>query len=136
MTTTETTASADAPDAPASPGARAVPGWLAQIPYALVLTGVASGLLIIGSAHFRRGSVLIAGSILLGALFRLVLPEARLGLLAVRDRWLDVVILLGLGLGLATLAISLPAPETEHFFLLGGTALAFGLIALLMRRRR
>ena len=43
----------------------------------------------------------------LGGVFRM-LPQRRVGLLAVRSRFWDVVVLLGLGIGIATLAWLVP----------------------------
>ncbi|NMD46810.1 MAG: DUF3017 domain-containing protein, partial [Propionibacterium sp.] len=47
-------------------------------------------------------------SIIMGGLFRL-LPNRRVGLLAVRSKLLDTVVLLGVGVGIAVLAWAVPA---------------------------
>jgi hypothetical protein len=80
-------------------------GVLGEIPLALIICGVGSGLIVIALHHFRWGNLLIAGSLLAGALFRLVLPTRRAGLLAVRARITDVVTMSVMGAGLMVLAL-------------------------------
>jgi Protein of unknown function (DUF3017) len=80
-------------------------GVLGEIPLALIICGVGSGLVVIALHHFRWGNLLIAGSLLAGALFRLVLPTRRAGLLAVRARFTDVVTMSVMGAGLMVLAL-------------------------------
>ncbi|HEY3926076.1 MAG TPA: DUF3017 domain-containing protein [Acidothermaceae bacterium] len=78
---------------------------LGEWPLALIIGGVALGLVIIGLHHFRWGNLLIAGSVLAGAFFRLVLPTRRAGLLAVRSRFTDVVTMSAMGGSLMLLAL-------------------------------
>jgi Protein of unknown function (DUF3017) len=80
-------------------------GVLRELPLGLIIGGVALGLVIIGLHHFRWGNLLIAGSLLAGAFFRLVLPTRRAGLLAVRSRFTDVVIMSAMGGSLMLLAL-------------------------------
>jgi hypothetical protein len=80
-------------------------GVLGEIPLALIICGVGSGLVVIALHHFRWGNLLIAGSLLAGALLRLVLPTRRAGLLAVRARFTDVVTMSVMGAGLMVLAL-------------------------------
>lgn len=80
-------------------------GVLGELPLALVISGVAAGLVVIALHHFRWGNLLIAGSLLVGALFRSVLPTRRAGLLAVRARFTDVVTMALMGAGLLVLAL-------------------------------
>jgi len=80
-------------------------GVLRELPLALIIGGVALGLVIIGLHHFRWGNLLIAGSLLAGAFFRLVLPTRRAGLLAVRSRFTDVVTMSAMGGSLMILAL-------------------------------
>ena len=44
-----------------------------------------------------------------GAVLRLLLPVRRVGFLAVRGRWVDVVLLAGSGLALAVIALAIPS---------------------------
>jgi len=80
-------------------------------PIALVLLCVAAGFAVVLSNHFRRGSVVISGALMLAALLRLVLPVRRAGLLAVRSRFFDVVVLAGMGLAMFLTAVVVPPPR-------------------------
>jgi hypothetical protein len=79
-------------------------GVLSELPLALIIGGVGLGLVVIGLHHFRWGNLLIAGSVIAGAFFRLVLPTRRAGLLAVRSRFTDVVTMSAMGGSLMLLA--------------------------------
>jgi hypothetical protein len=85
--------------------------WLAQWPITLVLLGVAAAMGLIAADYFRRGCVVLSASVLLAAFLRLLLPEADAGMLAVRSRRIDVIILGTLGLGLSVFAFWVPAPS-------------------------
>ncbi|WP_236700469.1 DUF3017 domain-containing protein [Allosalinactinospora lopnorensis] len=87
------------PDPPAE-----APGWLSQVPYFLVLATMAAGIVIVAAAYFKRGPALIAGALLLGAVFRFFLPPEKIGMLAVRSRWMDLVTLTTLAVLLIVLA--------------------------------
>ncbi len=80
---------------------------LGQWPLASVLAGVTAGLVIVFLSHWRAGSTLIGVSITLGGLLRLM-PQQRVGLLAVRNRTLDSIMLLGVGIGIMILAWAIP----------------------------
>lgn len=101
---------APGPPAPPARGAErvrarpVVPRWLSRLPYAFVLCGVAAGLAVVATNHFRRGSMLIAASVFIGALARLVLPESQVGMLAVRRRWLDVLLMMAAAVGITLVA--------------------------------
>jgi hypothetical protein len=71
----------------------------AQAPFLLVVTLVAAVFvyLTIDPGHWVRGTIGIAVAMLLGAVLRLVLPEARAGMLAVRGRWWDALCYVVLG---------------------------------------
>ncbi len=81
---------------------------LGQWPLATVLLGSFAGLIIAASSHWRAGSTLIGLSIAAGGLFRL-LPQRRVGLLAVRNRIVDTLVLLIIGVGITVLAWAVPA---------------------------
>jgi hypothetical protein len=80
------------------------PRWLNHLPYILVLCGVAVGLAVVATGHFKRGSLLLGAAVLLGALVRLVLPESQVGLLAIRKRSIDVLILVAFALAIGAVA--------------------------------
>ena len=91
---------------PEGPGTAADsgPGWLNQVPYLLVLATMSACIVLVAAAHFKRGPAIIAGSLLLGAVLRAVLPTERVGMLAVRSRWVDVVTFVTLAVLLIVLA--------------------------------
>ena len=75
-------------------------GWL---PYLFALGCALGGLawMWVGGAHAaKRGTLALAGAMFIAALARLVLPESRIGMLASRKRFMDVVTLAALGSGL------------------------------------
>ena len=80
---------------------------LGQWPLASVLTGVTIGLAIVFLGHWRSGSTLIGAAITAGGLLRLM-PQQRVGLLAVRNRAIDSILLLGVGIGVIILAWWIP----------------------------
>nr|WP_233571305.1 DUF3017 domain-containing protein [Nocardiopsis sp. Huas11] len=81
-----------------------VPDWLAQVPYLLVMSALAAGIVIVAAAYFKRGPAIIAGALLLAAAFRLFLPKDWIGMLAVRRRWIDLTTLVGMAVLLIVLA--------------------------------
>ena len=92
----------------------AKPPRAAQLPY-LVVLAVAIGALAWmwqgGTQRAREGTLALAGAMLIGALARLVLPEARAGMLASRRRLVDVVSLAALAIGLLVAGLVLPTPS-------------------------
>lgn len=99
------TARSDADDA------RATPGWMNQLAYALVIFGMAGGLAWVSLHHFKRGAALIAGILIVGGALRLVLPARLAGLLASRSRAFDTVLLCLLGIGIGVVAYFVPRPS-------------------------
>lgn len=83
--------------------------WLVQLPYALVVCGVAGGLALFALRYFRKGATLVALAVLVAAVARLLLPDSRIGLLAGRGRWLDASILVGFAVAIAVVAWVVPA---------------------------
>ncbi|XVQ12156.1 DUF3017 domain-containing protein [Spirillospora sp. CA-255316] len=100
------------------------PHWLGRLPYLIVLGGVTAGLVLCFFHYFRKGSVLIAAALLFGALARLLLPEAQLGMLAVRSRSIDCWTLVFLGEAVAFVALSVPPMNKTGLVV----AAAFGLL--------
>jgi len=102
--------------APASSGPASAPrqrgSWLAQVPYAVVLIGVAAGLLWMrgDQRDVRSGTLVMAGVLLAGAAARLGLPERRAGLLGSRRRLADAAAFAALGAGLLVAGLVFPVP--------------------------
>lgn len=95
------------PEPVSRPPKSAIQQVLGQWPLATVLAGVATGLVIVALGHWRLGTTVLGASAVVGGLFRL-LPQQRVGLLAVRNRALDAAVLLGIGLGIVALAFLVP----------------------------
>jgi hypothetical protein len=73
----------------------------------LVAAGLLSGLLVIAFGSVRWGGLVLAGTLLTAAAFRLVAPTARAGGLAVRSRLADVLFLFGMATAMFFLVIAL-----------------------------
>ena len=80
-----------------------------QLPFLTVLAVMVAGVvyLSVQPGHWRRASTIIAMSMILGAVLRLVLSDGRAGLLVVRNRWLDIACYLGTGVLILIVAIRL-----------------------------
>ncbi|MGZ4447266.1 MAG: DUF3017 domain-containing protein [Nocardioides sp.] len=87
---------------------RRYPSTIGGIFYLVVLAVVAVGIGIVWSGSWRLGTRWMAGGLLFAALLRLVLPSKDAGMLAVRRRWFDCVLLAGVGVLLIFLAITIP----------------------------
>ena len=85
-------------------------GLIRQLPLLAVLVAVGVGLLMVTFEHWRKGLVVVGLALVGGAVLRLLLPVRRVGFLAVRSRWVDVVLLAGAGLALAVIALAIPSP--------------------------
>jgi len=63
----------------------------------------------VGGVHAAKGGTLaLAGAMFVGALARLVLPESRIGMLASRKRFIDVITMATLGAALLAAGLLLP----------------------------
>lgn len=78
--------------------------WPLLLSLAVVLVG--AGWIFFG--HWRMGSVIIGSAALFAAGLRLVLPREMAGLLVVRRRWVDVLVLLGMGVTIMVMAMTVP----------------------------
>jgi hypothetical protein len=82
-------------------------GLLRQLPLLAVLIAVGVGLLLVAFDHWRKGLIVVGVTLLAGAVLRLLLPERRVGFLAVRSRPIDVVLMAGTGLLLTVIAVAI-----------------------------
>jgi Protein of unknown function (DUF3017) len=110
----------------ASPGARArakaqraaeerdrAPWYVRELALTVGLAGVVIGLImVVVQYRWRVGVVGIGADMLLLAVARLVLPTRRVGVLAVRSRWFDVLTLLVLGVAVVGLTLAVPIPPS------------------------
>jgi hypothetical protein len=76
----------------------------------IVLGGGLTALLLVASDSFRLGCTLLGASVIFAAVARAVLPARRVGLLVVRSRLFDVVVLAVMGAALVALAVVVPGP--------------------------
>ena len=84
--------------------------WWAQWPLAIVLAGVVASLAVVALDRFRLGSLMLAASLVLAFILRLVLPADRAGMLAVRSKRVDLVVLGTLAAALVVFALWVPPP--------------------------
>src|SRR3954464_1072015 len=87
----------DVPPESAEPEGRRYPSTLGGIFYLVVLGVSAVGLAVVSQGDWRLGVRWIAGALLFAAVVRLVIPAPQAGMLAVRRRSVDVVILVAIG---------------------------------------
>jgi hypothetical protein len=86
---------------------------LAQLPYLVVLVGVAAGLAVMrgGAQSVRTGTLVVASALLVGSVTRLVARSDRAGMLASRRRLLDAAALAALGVGLLVAGLIFKVPH-------------------------
>jgi hypothetical protein len=84
------------------------PRTVGGIVYLAVLTATVVGLALIVLNHWRFGLATIGVALLCGAVGRLVIPRDNAGMLGMRPRAVDVLILTGLGAGLVILSAVIP----------------------------
>lgn len=78
-----------------------------SLPFGLVLAIVAAGFVRIAQYHWREGTVLIAGALLVAALLRAVLSPERAGLIVIRGRGVDVLLYTALGVMILLVALTI-----------------------------
>jgi hypothetical protein len=88
-----------------------VAGLVRQLPLLAVLAVVAVGLVLVAFEHWRKGLTVMGLALVGAALLRLLLPERRVGFLAVRSRPVDVVLLAAAGVALTAISLAIPGLE-------------------------
>lgn len=88
--------------------ARRYPSTIGGAIYIGVLAATAVGIGITWSGNWRLGVRWVAGALILAAVTRLVLPRRDAGMLAVRHRLFDCLLLGGVGAALIFLAQTIP----------------------------
>ena len=94
--------------APEEEEGRRYPSTLGGLVYLVVVAVTALGLLVVVLGPWRRGIVIIGTSLLLAAVMRLALRDANAGMLRVRRRWADVLMMVGVGVAMIVLANVIP----------------------------
>ncbi|MEV8374928.1 DUF3017 domain-containing protein [Kribbella sp. NPDC056861] len=76
----------------------------------LALSGLVAvaGLITLTFYDWRNGILIFAGGVLLAALLRVMLSDNAAGLLRVRGRMFDIVLLVGVGSAIALLGLIIP----------------------------
>ena len=87
---------------------RRYPSTIGGAFYLVVLALAAVGIAIVCSGNGRLGMRCLAGGLCFAAVVRLVLPARDAGMLAVRNRFFDVLVLGGLGAAIFFLATTIP----------------------------
>ena len=76
--------------------------------YLTVLAATGVGLAIVAFGPWRVGITTIGAALVVGALLRLVIPSSKAGMLGMRPKAVDVLVLVVLGSALAVLAAVIP----------------------------
>ena len=76
--------------------------------YLTVLAATGAGLAVVAFGPWRVGVTIIGAALLAGALLRLVIPNDKAGMLGMRPKAFDVLVLGVLGVALAVLAAVIP----------------------------
>jgi hypothetical protein len=90
------------------PDVRRYPSTIGGMYYLVVLLATALGIGIVWSGRWRPGTEWMGGALVFAALGRLVLPRRDAGMLAVRHRLFDVLLLAAVGTTMIILAITIP----------------------------
>jgi hypothetical protein len=94
--------------APEEPAPRRHPSTIGGLIYLVVLVATGLGIWISWSGDWRFGIKWVGGALIVAGLVRLLLRERDAGMLAVRSRWIDVLMLAGAGALLIFLTESIP----------------------------
>jgi len=81
-----------------------------ELPFVLVVGIVALGFsyMLVASGHWLRGVTVMAAGMVFAGVLRIVLPNGRAGLLAVRSRFLDALCYLALGVAVFGFGVLVP----------------------------
>jgi hypothetical protein len=81
------------------------------LPMTIVIGVVATGVAMVAADKWRWGLYVVGAGLVLGAALRLLLPVRRVGGLAVRGRFVDVLTLAVFGAAVLVLAAIVPSPN-------------------------
>ena len=91
---------------------RRYPQTLGGLVYLVVVAVTAAGLAVVAFGPWRSGVSLIGLAFVFAAIMRVLIREDDAGMLRVRSRWFDVVVLVGVGAALIALAANIPSQPT------------------------
>ncbi len=86
---------------PAAPSAGRLRWWW------LLAAGIVGSLVLMASTHLLRGTAVMGGTLLLVAGVRLVLPAKAAGAIAVRSKWLDILLLVAAAVAVLVVGFTL-----------------------------
>lgn len=86
---------------------------LVELPYILVLLAALIAAILVTFDRWRRGVFVLGSALLLGSLLRALLPSQRAGLLQVRGRLFDSVLMASTGVAVLWLATSIDSLGTD-----------------------
>jgi hypothetical protein len=92
-------------------GHRRYPSTIGGMIYLSMLAVVLVGIALSATGAWRSSMVWMGGSLLVSAVARLLLPENQVGMLKIRGRIVDVVVLVFLGSAVITAALAIPMPQ-------------------------
>ena len=95
-------------DVPHHDDVRRYPSTIGGLFYLVILAGTGIGIGISWTGDWRLGIKWVGAALILAGLIRLVLRQRDAGMLAVRKRWIDVLMLAGTGTALIFLTESIP----------------------------
>jgi len=90
---------------------RPEPKRFAQWPLCTVLLLSAISFAVVATDHFRRGAILFSVAVVLAFFLRLLLSDSDAGMLAVRSRKVDLIILGLLALSVSVFSLVVPPPS-------------------------
>lgn len=99
----------DAASPPGTSGSPARRSRLREWPIGLVVLVALGALGIVAAGGFRQGCVVLAGAVVLAFFLRLLLPTVDAGMLVVRSRVVDLMVLGALAGTVSVLAFLVPA---------------------------
>jgi hypothetical protein len=89
------------------------PWYVREAVLALPLMMITIGLVAVSQDYWRRGLLVVGSALVAAGVLRLVLPTRAAGLLAVRSRVFDVVMLVVLGFAVVGLTLAVPVPGSS-----------------------
>jgi len=92
---------------PTSAEPRRYPSTIGGLVYLAALAACIAGLVIVTRGHWRLGISWIASALIGSAVARLLLPASQAGMLEVRRRYVDVLLLAGFGVVMLVLIASI-----------------------------
>ncbi|GAA2098199.1 hypothetical protein GCM10009841_11110 [Microlunatus panaciterrae] len=95
-----------------SASSRAAARSLKQWPLMIVVGGIVIGLVVIFLGQWRFGCLVIGSSLGVGAVERIALSNKEAGLLQVRSRPFDILVMIAMGAGIIALTILVPEGGT------------------------